>query len=172
MKSILLVVAATLPLSASTCESLASLSLPSTTITAVESRAAGEFAPPTGQPLRNLPAFCRVAGTIRPSSDSDIRFEVWLPADGWNGKFQGAGNPGFAGYINFAVLGDALRHNYASASTDTGHIDNSGTSAAWALNHPEKVVDYGYRAIHVTAVNAKAIIGRSLARCRLAPVRF
>jgi hypothetical protein len=158
VKSILLVVATASSLSAATCESLASLSLPSTTITAVESRSGGEFAPPTGQLLRNLPAFCRVAGIIRPSSDSEIRFEVWLPAAGWNGKFRGAGNPGFAGSVNFAVLADAVRHNYASASTDTGHTDNSGTSAAWALNHPEKVVDYGYRAIHLTTVNAKAIV--------------
>ncbi len=144
-------------LSAATCESLASLSLPSTTITGAESRPAGEFARTNGEPLGNLPAFCRVAGVIRPSSDSYIRFEVRLPAVGWNGKFQGAGNRSFAGSINFAVLGDAVRHNYASASTDTGHTDNSGTSAAWALNHPEKVVDYGYRAIHLTAINAKAI---------------
>ena len=158
MKSVVLTLAAALSLSAATCESLASLSLPSTSITAAESRPAGDFAPPAGQPLRNLPPFCRVAGIIKPSPDSDIRFEVWLPSANWNGKFQGIGNGGYAGTISFASLADAVRHNYATASTDTGHQDEVNTSAKWALNHPEKIVDFGYRAMHLTAVDTKAII--------------
>jgi hypothetical protein len=145
------------PLCAATCESLKTLSLPGAFITVAEARAPGEFTPPGGKPASGLPAFCRVAGTLRPSADSDIGFEVWLPASGWNGKFQGVGNGGYAGAIAFPSLIDAVRHNYATASTDTGHQD-SGTSARWALHHPEKIVDFGHRSIHETAVTAKAII--------------
>ncbi|MDQ1470130.1 MAG: hypothetical protein QOJ99_1610, partial [Bryobacterales bacterium] len=142
---------------AATCESLKTLSIPNVTIALAEAREPGDFTPPGGKTVAGLPAFCRVAGTLKPSADSDIGFEVWLPAAGWNGKFQGVGNGGYAGAISFSGLIDAVRHNYATASTDTGHQD-SGTSAKWALNHPEKIVDFGYRSIHETAVTAKAIV--------------
>ena len=97
-----------------------------------------------------------MTGSIKPSSDSDIQFEVWLPASGWNGKFQGVGNGGFAGEISYAGLTEAVRHGYAAASTDTGHRA-PGADASWALGHPEKIVDFGYRAIHETAEKGKAI---------------
>ena len=144
-------------LAATTCDSLTTLALPHTTITSAELRPAGDFAVPGAGTIHNVPAFCRVAGAIKPSEDSDIRFEVWLPATGWNGKFQGVGNGGFGGVINFGGLADAVQHNYASASTDTGHQGHF-TDARWALHHPEKIVDFGYRAVHETAVAAKAII--------------
>jgi hypothetical protein len=153
----ILVPGVSVPASAVACENLASLALPNATIDMAVSRPAGEFTPPGGKPLSNLPAFCRVVGSLKPSSDSDIRFEVWLPSSNWNGKFQGIGNGGYAGSITFSGLADAVRHSYATASTDTGHQDST-TSARWALNHPEKVIDFGYRAIHETAVGAKAII--------------
>ena len=160
MKSVVsafLLSAVSLPAFAASCESLASLALPNVTVSLAEARPAGEFTPPGGKPVPGLPAFCRVAGTLKPSSDSDIKFEVWLPATGWNGKFQGVGNGGYAGAVAYPSLIDAIRNNYATASTDTGHQDG-GTSARWALNHPEKVTDFGYRAIHETAVTAKAVI--------------
>jgi Tannase and feruloyl esterase len=159
MRAILVLIAGSVAYAAPTCESLASLALPHTSITAAELHPAGDLSFPGGGNQRNLPAFCRVTGSIKPSADSDIRFEVWLPATGWNGKFQGVGNGGFAGSIGFGGLADAVRHNYASASTDTGH-SGGGTSATWALLHPEKIIDFGYRAIHETAVTAKAIIER------------
>src|SRR5438132_12969206 len=127
---------------AATCESHATLALPDTTIGMAESRPAGDFTPPTGRPLTGLPGFCRIDGSIKPSSGSDIRFEVWLPSSDWNGKFQGIGNGGYAGAIGFTGLADAVRNRYAAASTDTGHQD-SATSATWALNHPEKIIDFG-----------------------------
>jgi hypothetical protein len=148
---------AALPAAAATCESLASLTIPRATITTAALMPAGSFTPPGGQGLANLPAFCRVAGSIKPSSDSDIQFEVWMPAAGWNGKFQGIGNGGFAGSIGYGQLATALRRGYATASTDTGHRGGT-TDASWALGHPEKVVDFGHRAIHETAVAAKAAI--------------
>lgn len=163
MKPVIWAIALAIPAVSSgapaTCESLAALALPNSTVTIAESRAAGEFTPPGGKPIANLPAFCHVAGSIKPSADSDIRFEVWLPmSSNWNGKFQGIGNGGYAGAISFAGLADAVRNGYATASTDTGHQD-SGNSAKWALHHPEKIADYGYRAIHETAAVAKATIG-------------
>lgn len=145
------------PVAAATCESLADLKLPNTTITTAQAVAAGAFAPPSGSatPYKSLPAFCRVAGVIKPTSDSEIKFEVWMPSDGWNGKFHGIGNGGFAGSISYQGLAAALIRGYASASTDTGH---TGGDASWALGHPEKIVDYGHRAIHEMTVKAKSII--------------
>jgi feruloyl esterase len=104
-----------------------------------------------------LQSFCRIQGVMKPSSDSHIEFEVWLPLSGWNEKYQGIGNGGFAGYIDYNNMGDAVANGYATSSTDTGH-QATGTDARWALGHPEKIIDYGYRGIHETAVAAKSII--------------
>ena len=142
---------------AGTCEELSRLSLPHTKITTAAVVPAGTFAPPAGQPLKNLPAFCRVALVLAPSGDSHIEAEVWLPASGWNGKFQGVGNGGFAGSISYAGLGVLMARGYATAGSDTGHRAG-GTDAEWALGHPEKIADFGYRAVHETAVTAKALI--------------
>jgi hypothetical protein len=147
---------AALPAAAATCESLSTISLPNTTIAKAESVAAGAFTPPGGQPMSKLPAFCRVTGSIKPSNDSDIQFEVWMPASGWNGKFEGVGNGGFAGSMTYAGLAAAVSRGYAAAGTDTGHRAGT-TDGAWALGHLEKMVDFGYRAIHETAVDGKAI---------------
>jgi len=143
---------------AQTCEKLAALKLPNTTITAAESVAPGAFTPATGPAatFKDLPAFCRVTGVIKPSADSDIKFEVWMPAASWNGKFQGIGNGGFAGTISQPALAAAVARGYATASTDTGHTT---TDASWALGHPEKIVDYGHRAVHEMTEKAKAIVG-------------
>src|SRR5258708_25785539 len=85
--------------SAATCESLASLPLPNTAITGAQSVPAGTFATPTGQVFTNMPAFCRVTGTATPTSDSDINFEVWLPATAWDGKVNGDVNGGSRGSL-------------------------------------------------------------------------
>lgn len=155
--SVLLLALVASPVAAATCESLADLKLPNTTITAAQSVAAGSFTPPAGAatPYAALPAFCRVTGVIKPTSDSDIRFEVWMPSAGWNGKFQGIGNGGFAGSISYAGLAGALSRGYAAASTDTGH---TGGDATWARGHPEKIVDYGHRAIHEMTAKAKLVV--------------
>ena len=147
------------PVSAATsCESLSALKLPGTTITMAQSIAAGGFSPPSGggggQAYATLPAFCRVAATIAPTSDSDIKVEVWLPASGWNGKYQAVGNGGWAGTITYGAMARALRDGYATSSTDTGH---TGGNASFALGHPEKLVDYAYRAVHEMTVKSKAI---------------
>jgi len=146
---------------AAACEHLAaSLVLPNSTVTSAKAVAAGKFTPPGGgasaaQAAAGLPAFCRVALTIRPSSDSDINSEIWLPLSGWNGKYLQVGNGAWGGSIQYGALGDTLRRGYAAASTDTGH---TGTDASFAVGHPEKLIDFGYRAIHETAVQGKATV--------------
>jgi feruloyl esterase len=148
------------------CESLAGLKLQDTTITLAESVAAGAFAPPAGprgrggagpqgNAYRNLPAFCRVAATIKPSSDSDIKIEVWLPVSGWNTKFEAVGNGGWTGSIPYPALSDGLQRGYATAGTDTGH---EGGSGSFALGHPEKLIDFAYRGVHEMTVKSKAIV--------------
>lgn len=139
------------------CEHLSSLAIPQSTVTAAQVIGAGKFSPPAGAKsgYADLPAFCRVELTLKPSSDSDIKSEVWLPMSGWNGKFQEVGNGGWNGDLQFGEMADALRRGYATSSTDTGH---AGGSASFALGHPEKVIDFGYRAIHETAVVSKVVI--------------
>ena len=132
-----------------------------TTITASTTVSTGALVTPTSQSLTDLPAFCRVIGVSRPTSDSDIRFEVWLPADSWNGKFVSSGEGGFAGRLNYTRLGldggldEWLRRGYATASTDTGH---RSTDDNWAVGHPERVIDYAYRSKHLVTVAAKGLI--------------
>src|SRR5262245_4663575 len=146
---------------AASCESLAAASLEHTSITRAELVAAGGFAAPTNvspaaaRAFGTLPSFCRVAATLKPSSDSDIQIEVWLPSSGWNGKFQAVGNGGWAGSISYAAMGDALRRGYATSSTDTGH---QGANGSFALGHPEKLIDYAYRSEHEMTVTAKKLV--------------
>jgi hypothetical protein len=142
---------------ATPCTDLAKLAIPDATITTAQSVPAGLFTPPEGPAIPAVPAFCRVALVAKPSRDSNIQVEVWLPASNWNGKFQGVGNGGFAGNIGYGAMANAIAHGYATASTDTGH-NPGGTDASWALGHHEKIVDFGYRAIHETAQKAKAVI--------------
>jgi feruloyl esterase len=147
-----------------TCEQLAQLALPNTKVTSAQTVTAGAFAPPpslapwlAGDPdfYKRLPAFCRVTAEVKPNADSDIKIEVWLPSSGWNGKFRGQGNGGFAGEIDYRMLGLAVLQGYASAATDTGHAAE-GTNATWALGHPEKIIYFAYRAIHEMTVVGKA----------------
>ena len=143
--------------SAATCESLAGLALPNTVIGIAQVVPAGPFTPPGSRPLQIAQPFCRVAGSIQPSPDSDIRFEVWMPAAGWNGKLEGVGNGGFAGEMGYDVMAQVVARGYAVSATDTGH-QGGPTDAKWAPGHPEKVIDFGYRAIHETADKAKAVV--------------
>ena len=144
------------------CESLSVLELADVTIQSAKPTPAGKFAVPADGPDApaqsfETPAFCRVRGVIRPTADSDIRFEVWMPSANWNGRFEGAGNGGFAGAIDYGGLAVAVRAGFASASTDTGH-EAPGIEASWALGHPEKIADFGYRALHLTTAAGKSIV--------------
>ena len=139
-----------------TCESLSSLKLPETTITAAQSIPAGTYTAPDGQVFPNMPAFCRVAATLTPTSDSDIGIEVWMPASTWNGKFEGVGNGGFGGAISYSAMAPAVQLGYAATSTDTGHVGSS-YDGSFALGHPQKIIDFGYRSIHLMTVRGKQI---------------
>jgi len=148
------------------CSHIASLALPQATITRAELVPAGAFVPPSAgntapgganasRTFTDLPAFCRVALTLTPSADSDIKVEVWMPSSGWNGKFLGVGNGGWSGAIVYPALAASIRRGYATASTDTGH---EGGSGRFALGHPDKLTDFAYRAVHEMTVKAKAIV--------------
>ena len=137
------------------CADVVKVPLPHGTITQAEAVAAGGFRP-SERPddYRSLPAFCRVAMTLAPSADSDIKVELWIPTS-WNGKFQAVGNGAFNGSISYPAMANALARGYATSSTDTGH---TGGGANWALGHPEKVVDFGWRAVHEMTLASKKII--------------
>jgi feruloyl esterase len=171
-----LALSATLASSPASCEGLKSLSLPNATIVAAEMKAAAPFVQPGRGPApapaaapegrgrggpaaaapQIVPAHCRINAILRPSPDSEIEMEAWLP-DNWNGKFQFVGGGGWAGIISFPAMVSAVQEGYATASTDTGH---KGGNALFAINHPEKVVDFAYRAVHETTVQTKALIAK------------
>jgi len=120
--------------------------------------ARGNGAPQTPPPPpANIPAHCRVQLVLKPTSDSLINMELWMPTENWNGKFMGVGNGGFAGSIQGRTneMPQALRLGYATAGTDTGHQDSGGD---WAIGHPEKMIDFGYRSTHEMTLKAKQIV--------------
>ena len=137
------------------CERLTSISLPNTTITFAQSYAPGQTV--SGTIIAPV-GLCRVASTVKPSSDSDIKFEVWIPTDGsWNGKFEQLGNGGFAGSIWVALIANAVSRGYAAAATDDG-TSGPPRGAPTFLGHPDLQKDYGFRAIKVTTDTSKVII--------------
>lgn len=154
---------------AASCGSLAALNIPDTRIERAENIAAGplmlpaEFGPGPGRTIA-LPAHCKVTGIIRPTYDSEIRFEVWLPEQGWNERFLQVGNGGLAGSIRMGDLADALTAGYAAAGTDNGHRSSNSNASTWAYGHPEKLIDYGSRAVHLTAQTARQIVSAYFAQ--------
>jgi feruloyl esterase len=145
--------------SAQNCERLKSLNIPTVTIVSATTVPAGPWRPaaqgngPAPAAIQ-LPAHCRVNTILKPSTDSNIEMELWLPDD-WNNKYEAVGNGGWAGVISFPAMAAALKEGYATSSTDTGH---KGGSAVFAPGHPEKLIDYGWRSEHEMAVQSKLII--------------
>jgi feruloyl esterase len=155
------------PAMGATCESLSTFAAPHVSITLAQTVDAGKFTLPNGRagrggnPFANLPAFCRVAATLTPSSDSDIKIEIWLPVSavaagggGWNGKLEAVGNGAWAGNISYPAMATALSAGYGTVSTDTGH---AGGNANFMVGHPEKLKDFEERAVHEMTVTAKAV---------------
>ena len=150
--------AATTTLHAADCGALKQLSLPDTIITLAEQVTSGDLSGPgIDKPLHDLPPFCRVTGILHPTTDSQIRFEVWLPEKDWNQRILGVGNGGFAGSIGYQELGGNLRRGFATSGSDAGH-QAEGEDASWAFGHPEKITDFGWRAVHLTAERAKDVV--------------
>jgi len=148
--------------SAAPCESLTSSALPHSTILSAKTVAAGEFTLPTpgrgsnpNAAFQKLPAFCRVVASLKPTSDSDIRIEVWLPMAGWNGKLESVGNGAWAGVVSYPALATALAAGYAAASTDTGH---EGNNPDFIVGHPDKLADFVHRSVHEMTVAAKGVV--------------
>ncbi|MGC1457006.1 MAG: tannase/feruloyl esterase family alpha/beta hydrolase [Steroidobacteraceae bacterium] len=137
------------------CESLAGGSTPRLEIILAQTVAAGSFTPPDGATaLQQLPKFCRVVVRLKPTPESDIGAEIWLPAK-WNTKLLAIGNGGWGGGLDFVSMAAALRRGYATSATDDGHTSRGGS---FALGHPEKLVDFAYRAEHEATLEAKALI--------------
>jgi feruloyl esterase len=159
---------------ATPCASLQSVALTRATIVTSEVVEAGVFHepdPPPGvrrapsPPPEPIPRHCRVTMVLRPTSDSHINVELWMPTDQWNGKLLVVGNGGFAGWIQgYGDMQIALRLGYAAAATDTGHSSDDGPNGMFGLGHQEKIVDFAYRAIHELTLASKQIIGDFYAR--------
>jgi feruloyl esterase len=146
---------------ASRCAALAGRTVAPNTVIASASFA------PTGDKVANTTVsvpFCRVLGVATPTQDSHIGFEVWLPpAASWNGNFRGEGSGASAGAISPGPMGEALSAGFATMSTDNGHLidpnDPLGASGQrWATGHPEKMIDWAWRALHLSTIGAKAIV--------------
>ena len=167
MLDVFLAAALSIPNHGVSCNELQTLSLPETTITSSEQVAAGPFVWPEGAfripgtekehpPV--LPEYCRVKMVLTPTADSNINVELWLPAENWNGKFMATGNGGWAGAIQgYGDMLEALQRGYATAATDTGHSGNT-FSGIFALGHPEKIIDFAYRSLHLMTVRSKQLI--------------
>ena len=147
------------------CVDLARLSLPRTEIVSGTFHAAGMVKdedrpfPPT-----EVPAHCRVLGILRPAPGSEINFEVWLPAAGWNERLLGVGNGGYGGSMpRQGGLAEAVQRGYAAVSTDTGHA-GTAIDTQWAYQNREKIIDWGHRAVHLMTRAAKSIVEARLGR--------
>lgn len=150
------------------CTSLKTLAIANTTITSADTIPAGSFTPPgSTTPFANLPEFCRVVATVSPVPGSSIGIELWLPSKSWNGRYQQVGTRGTGGVLYWSEMAPQLRRGFATGATDTGHtlpavvpgeplLQNRGS--AWAIGFPERVKDYGYRAVHELVDKAKTTI--------------
>jgi feruloyl esterase len=171
------------PALASPCTNLQSLALEHTTITSATDNTSGVFVVPNAIPpqtITGLPAFCRVTATLTPTSDSAIKIETWLPETTWNGRFLGTGGGGFQGIISYNELASGIQAGFAATNSDLGtgvsgcsplycgSDGNMGNPLAIAFGdppnptpglfgHPERIKDFGYRAIHLMTVKGKEI---------------
>lgn len=135
------------------CADLAAHAPDKVTVLSVQEVAPAALSPVEGGGA-TTPAFCRVRAEIRPVAGSRIGMELWLPQSGWNGKFEMVGNGGYGSSLDYPAMAGLLASGYAAAGTDTGH---QGDDPDFALGHPEAIVDWGYRAVHLTAVEAKRL---------------
>jgi feruloyl esterase len=174
------VAVASTPAMATPCTNLQSLQLHHTMITSATDNTTGMFVPPGSAPITSLPAFCRVTATLTPSSDSSIKIEVWLPETTWNGRFLGTGGGGFQGVITYNELASGIQAGFASSNSDLGtgssgcsplfcgsagnmgnplakEFGDPATPSTGLFGHPERIKDFGYRAIHGMTVRGKEI---------------
>lgn len=152
---------------ASACTALVGMAVPEGKVVATEDvTKGGMVSTQEGKPgLPSQAAFCRVKAVLTPTPGSSIKVEVWLPAaSAWNGKMLGAGNGGYGGSLLLPQLTmqGALAKGYATVGTDMGHLGTADTDASWALNQPERIIDFGHRANHLAAAVGRAVIAAYL----------
>jgi feruloyl esterase len=176
-----LVAIAGTPAMATPCTNLQTLNLEQTTITSAADITGGTFTPPGSTPISGLPSFCRITATLTPTSDSVIKIEVWLPENKWNGRFLGTGGGGYQGDITYSELANGILAGFAAANSDLG-TGSSGCNPLFCgsdgnkgnvlaidfgdpanpstglFGHPERIKDFGYRAIHLMTVRGKEIV--------------
>jgi Tannase and feruloyl esterase len=142
------------------CESLTAFSFPDTTINSATSMPGGPYVAPDVWHLAftNLPPSCQVSATIKPTSDSNINVQVWMPTQRYNGRYLGTGNGGYAGGFFQSELAAGINNGFATANTDMGTSPADGISADALVGHPEKWKDFGWRATHVMTTFSKALI--------------
>jgi feruloyl esterase len=167
MLSLVLAAAAAVATPATSCESLQSMATPQVAITteavaAVAPAGRGGGGAGRGAAVVATPAYCKVKLVLKPTSDSKINAELWLPNENWNGRFMAVGNGGFGGSIQgIGEMQTAVRLGYATAGGDTGHDEaTEGPGGMFALGHPEKIVDFAHRAVHEMTATSKKIIDR------------
>lgn len=136
------------------------LDLPGVTVTVVENIAAGDYTVPGHRTaMTAMPAFVRVAMVAKPTPQSFIRIEVWLP-EAWNGRYLGTGNGGGGGGIVYSSLESGVRYGFAVASTDLGTWPRTDS----LVGKPERWADFGWRATHEMTVAARAVIEKYYGR--------
>src|SRR3984893_4356825 len=142
------------------CESLSSFAYPNTTINSALSQPGGAYVAPDAWHLAftNLPPYCEVSATIKPTSDSSINVRVWMPTKNYNGRYLGTGNGGYAGGFFFSELADGINRGFATANTDMGTTLAAGVNADALVGHPEKWKDFGWRSTHLMTTFAQALI--------------
>jgi feruloyl esterase len=140
---------------AASCEELSALRIENTVIEAAENHPAGTYAPTAAAAIADLPGFCRVHGIVSAVAGSRVGFEAWLPQDRWNGKVEMVGNGGYSSSMAFKAMGQLLSRGYATVATDTGH---TGDDPDFASDHPEAIVDWGHRAVHVSIMAARSVV--------------
>jgi feruloyl esterase len=140
------------------CASLAAAKFPNTTITTAVAVPAGTFNAPDGEVVQGLPQFCRVHGVVRPVPGSNIGFELWMPANGWNQKLEMFGNGGYSSFFSYATLGSLMQRGYATLATDTGHTGDDPEPFVDGATDPQIIVDWGHRAVHESVATAKLVI--------------
>lgn len=142
----------------------ANLSAPPGSTLAIPEIVTGSFTPPGSFQITGLPTFCRVQATLRPTPQSNIRVELWMPVSGWNGRLLGTGNGGYGGSIVYDLpspqiaLAGGVKQGYAVVNTDLGTSPSTITNADALIGQTEKQTDYGSRATHEMTVFAKQVI--------------
>jgi hypothetical protein len=148
----------------STCSQLTEVPLERAAVVSAILVSSTELPPSGPGPQRSanvvhVAAHCEVKAVATPTSDSQIHFEVWLPLpSAWNGKFMQLGSGGWGGSISTRGMVTPLNRGYAVASTDDGHDAKVDGTGKFTTGHPEKLIDFGYRAIHLTSLQTRVIL--------------